>query len=113
MESIWTKDICMPEFPRLEKDAQTDVLIIGGGLAGLLCAHSLQQAGVRYLLIEADRICRGVTAGTTAKITSQHGLVYHKLLRRFGAEIARVYYDANEAALRQYRELARTVVATW
>ena len=109
MESIWTKDICMPEFPRLEKDAQTDVLIIGGGLAGLLCAHSLQQAGVRYLLIEADRICRGVTAGTTAKITSQHGLVYHKLLRRFGAEIARVYYDANEAALRQYRELARTV----
>ena len=99
----------MPEFPRLETDAETDVLIIGGGLTGLLCAHSLQKAGVRYLLIEADRICRGVTAGTTAKITSQHGLIYHKLLGRFDAGTARGYYDANEQAIGQYRELAQTV----
>ena len=85
------------------------MLVIGGGLCGVLCAYRLQEAGVRYALIEAERICRGVTARTTAKLTSQHGLIYHDLLRRLGPERARQYYDVNEAALARYRALCRTM----
>ena len=85
------------------------MLIIGGGLCGVLCAYRLQEAGVRYALIEAGRICRGVTAQTTAKITSQHGLFYHDLLRRLGPARARQYYDVSEAALARYRALCRTM----
>ena len=73
--TIWTKDAQMPRFPHQEHDLKTDVLIIGGGLAGILCAHRLAQDGVNYALIEADRICHSVTRNTTAKITSQHGLI--------------------------------------
>lgn len=82
----------MPTFPRLDGDLKTDVLVVGGGLAGLLCAHRLKQAGVQCALIEADRICGGVTRNTTAKITSQHGLIYAKLLKKFGQEQARFYW---------------------
>ena len=103
--SIWMQHSQISEFPNLQGNRKTDVLIIGGGLAGLLCAWWLQQAGVDYLLVEADRICRGTSGGTTAKITSQHGLVYNKILRRYGAEAARIYYDANEAALREYERI--------
>ena len=99
----------MPTFPRLEHDLKTDVLIIGGGLAGILCAYRLAQSGVDYTLIEADRIYHGVTRNTTAKITSQHGLIYGKLLREFGVETARKYWEVNEAAIREYRKLAGTV----
>ena len=60
MSSLWTENIEMPEFPTLEKDIRTQVLIIGGGMAGVLCAYFLQQAGVDYCLLE-DRICQGVT----------------------------------------------------
>ena len=95
----------MPAFEPLQGDTKTDVLIIGGGMAGLLCGYYLRQAGVDYRLIEANTVCSGVTGCTTAKITSQHGLVYDKLLRRFGMEITRLYYEANEAALARYREL--------
>ena len=98
----------MPRFPRLEHDLETGVLIIGGGLAGVMCAHRLARSGVDYVLIEADRICHGVTRNTTAKITSQHGLIYGKLLREFGMDTARKYWEANEAAIREYRELAST-----
>ena len=106
MDSLWA-DTALPAFPPLERDAETDILIIGGGLAGILCAYTLTQAGTDCLLIEADTICGGISRNTTAKLTSQHGLLYGKLERLFGPNTARLYWKANEAALRRYRQLAR------
>lgn len=106
MDSLWA-DTALPAFPPLERDAETDVLIIGGGLAGILCAYTLTQEGTDCLLIEADTICGGISRNTTAKLTSQHGLLYGKLERLFGPNTARLYWKANEAALRRYRQLAR------
>ena len=109
MESLWEKTWEKPSFPALDKDRDTEVLIIGGGMAGILCAYFLHRAGVPYLLAEAESLCGGITQNTTAKITSQHGLIYHKLISQFGIEGARKYLDANEAALQKYRELCRTI----
>ena len=109
MQSVWTDSVNFPNFDKLKKDIQTDVLIIGGGITGLLCAYQLHQAGVNYVLVEADRICSGITKNTTAKITSQHGLIYHKLIQRFGVEKTRMYLDANETALREYRKLCKSI----
>ena len=107
MESLWEQTSGHTGFCHLEQDAKTDVLIIGGGIAGVLCAYLLHQAGVLYLLLEAETIGGGITKNTTAKITSQHGLIYDKLIRKFGAGQAKQYLDANEAALQKYRELCR------
>mgnify|MGYP001027938699 FL=1 len=107
MDSIWEKTAEPPRFNQLEGDLRTDVLIVGGGLAGLLCAHKLARAGVDCALVEASRICGGTTKGMTGKLTAQHGLIYHKLLRRFGAEGARLYLTANLEALDEYRALCR------
>ena len=107
LNSVWAEESKLPVFKKLDRDIKTEVLIVGGGLTGILCAQRLAQAGVDYALIEADRICHGVSRNTTGKITSQHGLVYDKLIRRFDAGTARRYWEANEAALAQYRQLAR------
>ena len=109
IESVWKQEGHLPEFPKLYGELKTDVLIVGGGLAGLLCAQRLARAGVDHALIEADRICSGVSGNTTAKITSQHGLIYHKLIRKFDPETARRYWMANEEGLRELRKLAREV----
>ncbi len=68
-------------------------------MAGLLCAYKLDQAGVNYALVEADCICGSITKNTTAKITSQHGLIYDKLIREFGVERAQLCLEANQTAL--------------
>jgi len=81
MNSLWTKTAQLPHFGALERNLKTDILIIGGGMAGLLCAWQLSQRGVDCVLAEADRICGGITKNTTAKLTSQHGLIYDKLIR--------------------------------
>lgn len=99
----------MPEFPQLNHDLKTEVLIVGGGLAGLLCAHRLAKSGVDYALIEAEKICGGVSQNTTAKITSQHGFIYGKLIKRFGLQKAWQYWDANEAAIDAFYQLSRSI----
>lgn len=108
MKSIWDGGgIC--RFPRLRGDIKTEVLIIGGGMAGLLTAYFLQKAGVDCVIAEADRVCSGVTKNTTAKITAQHGLIYHKLLGSMGRERAGLYYQANTAAIEDYATLCADI----
>ena len=85
MQSVWEQTSQKKNFEQLKGDIKTEVLIIGGGMAGVLCAYLLEQAGVPYALAEAETIGGGVTGKTTAKITSQHGLLYEKLIRTFGA----------------------------
>lgn len=109
MNSLWQKTAERPRFPSLKKDIKTDVLIIGGGLAGILCAHMLSEAGVDYLLVEASEICSGITKNTTAKLTFQHGLIFDKLIRTFGTERAGMYLEANRAALERYRAMCRDI----
>lgn len=106
MDSVWIEDVQLPRFQQLEGDLRTDVLIVGGGLAGLLCARELRASGISCVLIEENRIMSGVSGRTTAKITSQHGMIYDKLLCKFGAERAREYWRANENALQALRALA-------
>ena len=109
MESLWQATAKLPEFPQLDGDRKTDVLIIGGGIAGILTAYFLQQSGVDYLLAEQGRICGGTTQNTTAKITAQHGLIYHKLVKKIGVDAARVYLRANESALNMYAALCEKI----
>lgn len=106
MKSIWN-DIERPEFDHLEGDIKTDVLIVGGGICGILCAYKLKKSGVDCVLVTADKICAGVTNGTTAKLTFQHGLIYNKLIEKYGEERARLYYRSQSKALCTLKKLAK------
>lgn len=106
---MWLDTVQVPRFDALHRDIKTNVLVIGGGIAGILCAYMLERSGVEYALVEADRICGGITQNTTAKITAQHGLLYDKLIREFDLSTAGPYLQANQAAVEQYRALCRTI----
>lgn len=107
MHSLWSETVTLPSYESLNKKIKTDVLIIGGGITGILTAYCLQQSDVNYILVEADTILNGITKNTTAKITSQHGLVYHEIMKKYGKDAAGYYLEANEAALWEYRRLAK------
>lgn len=107
--SIWTLDTELPQFNELKGDKKTDVLIIGGGLCGILCAYFLKQKGIDYILVEGNKIASGITKNTTAKITSLHGLIYDKLINSISREKARMYLSANQDALKEYENLCENI----
>ena len=109
MESVWEKTASKPRFDALNGNKKTDVLIIGGGIAGILCAYKLKNAGVDCILVEANEISGGITKNTTAKITLGHGLIYDKMTRRFGEDKARLYAEAQSKAIQEYAQLCENI----
>ena len=109
METIWERNATPVSFDTLNGNTDTDVLIIGGGIAGVLCAYKLKNAGVSCLLAEADRIFGGITKNTTAKITIGHGLIYDKLIRRFGEDKARLFLESQTRAGEEYARLCENI----
>lgn len=107
--SVWQENTALPAYNTLEQDEITDILIIGGGMAGILCAYLLEQAGVRYLLCEANTIGSGTTARTTAVLSAQHDTFYQDLIRKFGEKKARLYLEANLEALAEYKRLSARI----
>ena len=105
MPSIWRETVVLPRFGPLKGDLHTDVLVVGGGMAGILCTHLLRERGVDCALVEAEHLAWGTTGDTTAKLTVQHGLLYHKLLRQKGREGALTYLRLQQGALERYRTL--------
>ena len=109
MESVWQKNIQKTKFQRLDGDRSTDVLIIGGGIVGILCAYQLKKAGADCILTEATEICNGTTKNTTAKITLQHGAIFDKMIKRFGREKAQLYVNAQLEAIKEYKNLCQNI----
>ncbi len=109
MDSVWKQEVNLTEFPKLTHDISTDVLVIGGGIAGILTAYCLKEKGIDCVLVEKDRILGGTTGNTTAKITYQHGLIYQKLIKSHGLEGAEMYFKANRLAFEKLSELCRQI----
>lgn len=109
MNFLWTKERKENVFPTLEGDKKTDVLIIGGGMAGVLCAMKLKERGIDYMLIEGKRIGEGITKGTTAVLTAQHDTLYQDMIKKFGAAKAKLYLEANLRAVAEFRRLSEEI----
>ena len=107
MDSLWSATAHKGRFPTLEGDKKTDLVIVGGGLAGLMCLKELTDRGADCILLEAKTIGSGVTGNTTAKITFQHGLIYDKLINKYGTEKAHMYLDANRKALEKIKKMSQ------
>lgn len=107
MRSIWslTSDILDREERKLPNKAE--VVIIGGGMAGILTAYLLQNNGISCIVLEASGIGCGQTRNTTAKVTVQHGLIYHNGIEKHGRKRMEGYVAANLEAINCYRGLIR------
>lgn len=105
MKSIWNQTCQIPGRNSLPGNLDTEIAVIGGGLAGILTAFYLTMEGKQVIVLEASSTGSGQTSGTTAKITSQHGLIYQKLLTDLGETAAKLYARSNQEAVADYEQL--------
>ena len=104
-ESLWISGTKKTNYQTLEKDEKADVCVIGGGIVGAITAYLLTKKGLNVIVLEKDKLCMGVTANSTAKLTSQHGLFYKYLYDEYGADFAKLYLESNENGIKLAEEI--------
>lgn len=105
MQSIW-QETKLKSYPSLNKDITTEILVIGGGLCGILCASQLASTH-KVVLVEANKISSSRTNKTTAVITALQDLLYKDLIYQKGKEAAKLYLEANLECIRKYEKLSK------
>jgi glycine/D-amino acid oxidase-like deaminating enzyme/nitrite reductase/ring-hydroxylating ferredoxin subunit len=96
-----------PQLSPLRGDLETDVLVIGAGIAGLSTAYELAQAGRRVAVVDRGRFGRGASARTTAHLAFEADDYFHELIKTHGAEQARLWYESQAAAVDRIEAICR------
>ncbi len=105
-QSYWIASTEDTNYPALNKNITVDIAIVGAGIVGIATAYQLLNSGMSIALFDGDRIAQATTGHTTAKVTSQHGLIYAQLISRFGRELAQQYATANEFVIKELKTIA-------
>ena len=103
--SFWSDSVELPQFPKLKEDIDTEVVVVGAGITGIMNAYQLVNKGYDVTLIEGNEILSGTTANTTARVTAQQGLLYGQLSKQMDEKSARKYYDSQMAAITEMENL--------
>jgi glycine/D-amino acid oxidase-like deaminating enzyme/nitrite reductase/ring-hydroxylating ferredoxin subunit len=97
--SCWTATATPTNYPPLQGSIHADTVVVGAGIVGLSAAACLCEQGRSVVVLEALDIGGQVTGRSTAKITTQHALVYTYLIDTLGLEKAQIYAEANRAGM--------------
>jgi glycine/D-amino acid oxidase-like deaminating enzyme/nitrite reductase/ring-hydroxylating ferredoxin subunit len=103
--SCWVANAPATHYPALDGHEKTETVIVGAGIVGLTAALKLCELGRSVVVLEGLRVGGQVTGRSTAKITTQHALIYRHLIEKRGLKAAQDYADANRAGA--------SLIGTW
>jgi glycine/D-amino acid oxidase-like deaminating enzyme/nitrite reductase/ring-hydroxylating ferredoxin subunit len=86
-------------FPSLDRDLNTEVVIVGAGIAGLSVAYNLAKAGTKVTVLEDGLIGSGETGRTTAHVVNALDDRYFEIERTFGEDMSRLAASSHTAAI--------------
>ena len=108
LESLWHKTIQKREYPSLNHNVNTNLLIIGGGITAILNAYLLRNHYHDITIVTNNRFFSGTTGFTTAKVTYQHGYFYHDLVKGVGVKKASDYFNLNKDGIELIKKIVET-----
>ncbi|MDD2504923.1 MAG: FAD-dependent oxidoreductase [Bacilli bacterium] len=108
MQTVWTKDYNEYNLPKVKEDTKTPILIIGGGIAGLMCAYNLMREKKEFILVEGEKLARGVSAYTTAQVSVAHGKLYEEIKKKHSHRLALEYYESQLEGLSIIRNIIKS-----
>lgn len=80
----------------LRTNKEADVVIIGGGMAGLTTAHAFAQKGKKVILLEAFFCGAGASGKSSGFITPNGEVSLSEFVARYGADGGKTIWDAIE-----------------
>jgi glycine/D-amino acid oxidase-like deaminating enzyme/nitrite reductase/ring-hydroxylating ferredoxin subunit len=108
MESIWMKDYTDKKLPSINENTNTPVLIIGGGIAGLMCAYNLMKNNIKFILVDSNKLASGVSASTTAQVSIAHDSLYDEIRKKHGEKKSLAYLKSQMEGLKLIKEIIKS-----
>ncbi len=105
---IWFEGVEKVSYPKKDLPKEIEIVIVGGGMAGITSAYLLAKAGKKVLLLEKGKIGGYVTSATTAFLTFTIDTEPLKLIKKFGKENARLILEAHKVAIDGIEEIIKT-----
>lgn len=108
--SVWTHTDPLenrPKFQKLNSNIETDICIIGAGIAGISTAYELVKRGHRVVMIEAREILSGETGRTSGHLSSDLDDGYTEIKSKHGAEGAMYAAQSHDWALKHIGQLSK------
>ncbi|ASR48403.1 amino acid oxidase [Paenibacillus kribbensis] len=98
-----------PDFPPLAEDLDCDVLIIGGGISGSLCARLLRERQVDTVVIDKRKLVHGSSLANTGLLKHSNDKTLTSFIHTFGEANGVLFYRMCKDALNQLEKLATTL----
>ncbi|KAF2146545.1 uncharacterized protein K452DRAFT_282719 [Aplosporella prunicola CBS 121167] len=95
-----------PRFPKLEQDIETDVCIVGSGIAGISTAYELVVRGHNVVMIEAREVLSGETGRTSGHLSNALDDGYEQIEKKHGFEGAKQAAESHSWALARVGEIS-------
>lgn len=106
-KSYWHQGITEKRYPTLSENLHVDVLIVGGGITGILCAYYLKDTGLRIALVEKNTFGSDMTGASTGKLTCLQGLIYQEIEKKYGYDVAYQYLQSQLDAIKAMQEILK------
>ena len=103
--SLWMQTASVEQSGPMTADERADVVVVGGGIAGLSTAYELSRLGRSVVVLDRGPLGGGMTARTSAHLASALDDFYHELIRMRGETEARLYFESQAAALDRIDEI--------
>ncbi|KXJ88366.1 FAD dependent oxidoreductase [Microdochium bolleyi] len=108
-EPVWLHDTPHEQLPKSEKldqDIETDVCVIGSGIAGVSIAYELVLRGREVVLVEAREVLSGETARTTGHLSSALDDEYPEIAKKHGEKGAMAAAESHSWAIERIGQIA-------
>lgn len=108
MESIWMKDYIDKNLNSVKENMNTPILIIGGGIAGLMCAYNLMKNKIKFILVDSKTLASGVSAYTTAQVSIAHDTLYDEINSKHDLKKSVAYLKSQNEGLLLMKKIIET-----
>ncbi len=98
-DSFWTDSASRPAFPSVDRDLNTEVVVVGAGIAGLTVAYCLAKEGRRVVVIDDGEIASGESGRTSAHLSNALDDRYYEIEKAFGPEKSALAAASHTAAI--------------
>jgi glycine/D-amino acid oxidase-like deaminating enzyme/nitrite reductase/ring-hydroxylating ferredoxin subunit len=106
-KSIWMDVEVMPGAAPLPGDLETDVVVIGSGIAGMSTAYELCQRGKSVAVIDRGAIAGGMTSRTSAHLAPLCDDLVSEMTKIKGADDAKLFCNSHAAAVDRIEDIQK------